>query len=152
MSAVEVLVTTYNGEKEVFKDYPVLGASRQLSGEHIASKFQETGAAEVINWIETQEASSGIGNTFPTLCEYTYTLATTGILGFLVSDFLFIGLTVLACCSFFFRRNRSALTMFGISSSTAEIAFGLSNTWDVNFAFIFVYHVLLLSLEGKVES
>ena len=136
---------------EIFKDYPVLGVSRQLSGEHIASKFQEIGTAEVTNWIETQEASSGIGNTFPTLCEYTYTLATTGILGFLVSDFLFIGLTVLACCSFFFRRNRSALTMFGICSSAAVIAFGLSNTWDVNFAFIFVYPVLLLSLEGKVE-
>ena len=152
MSAVEVLMTTYNGEEEVFKDHPVLGASRQLSGEHIASIFQETGAAEVISWIETQEASRGIGNTFPTLCEYTYTLATTGVLGVLVSGFPVYRLNCSCLLRFFFRKNRSALTMFGICSSTAVIAFGLTNTWDVNFAFIFVYHILLLSLEGKVES
>ena len=107
---------------------------------HRGQHGAHTGKAIVEVSAETSAAPSVVVICFPLFCSNTERTRSLWCVTF--SPFSF---------SFFFRRNRSALTMFGICSSAAVIAFGLSNTWDVNFAFIFVYPVLLLSLEGKVE-
>ncbi len=130
-------------ELEVFKKYPLLGAGKDLVGTHLINNFPEYTAnnMEVNIWEQTQQEEGPFTNISPGLNEYTYTLAYSGILGFLINTMPFIIVSLFLSINFLaynktINKNSSC---FILTTCALIIAFGLSNLWMTNYIYIVIF-------------
>lgn len=120
---------------EVFADHPILGVSEQLSGYYLSQRFEQSGLEndELQIWMNTQEMNGALILGVPLLCEYTSSLATSGVLGFTVNSFP----VVLFVCFILFEvvksRKLNLSEVVSISVSAVVLAFGISNLFTVNY-------------------
>lgn len=141
-------------QMEVFTDHPILGVSEQLSGFYFLDRFEqyEIENNEAKLWMETQIKNGSLMRGFPQLSEYTYSLATSGILGFIINTLpilFFVCLIVLRAVKNKFLCLQDVVV---ISFSAVVIAFGISNLFTVSYLVFFVILSQLLCLYGGCKN
>lgn len=139
---------------ETFADHPILGISDHLSGFYYLDRFEqyEIENNEAKLWIETQIKNGSLMRGFPQLSEYTSSLATSGILGFIINTLpilFFVCLIVLRAVKTKFLCLQDVVV---ISFSAVVIAFGISNLYTVNYLVFFVILSQLLCLYGGCKN
>lgn len=138
----------------IFKHHPILGVGKDFIGYHEINAFPPNteNNKEIKTWQTNQKEAGPFINKLPKLNEYTYTLASVGILGFLVYTLPFCFISFLLVVSFLKNKNNCTHHRAIIISMCASIiAFGMSNGFLENYIYVIVFAIAFLELKTKIN-
>ena len=139
----------------IFKKHPILGVGKEFVGFYEINHFPDYTADndEIKIWIQEQANSGPFTSVLPKLNEYFYTLAYSGILGFLVFSGPFIFFTATLFVQILRWRNKiKDQHICCLSLCAVIIAFGISNGWMENYIYILVFSMAFLMVNEFLEK
>lgn len=137
-------------------EHPFLGVGSNYMGGYLAEKMESSHdlSGEMKNWIDTQNTTGKLNNTFPNLNEYTTAFASGGICGLMMS----IALIIVICFKyimFFFQNGFKAFdnkSIMIISMLSVIVAWGINNTFMINYLYVFVLSLCMWDIRRITSS
>lgn len=131
----------------VGKEQPILGVSPDLIGYYIIDKLPANTDSndEVQTWVSIQQEKGSLFQVFPALDCFTYYFASGGIVGLILNCFPLIFSLVMFIISFFRdikQKYMAQESVLAITMIAAFLAFGLSNSWNINYIYFIMLGVI----------
>lgn len=128
-----------NATIKIWNNNLFLGTGKDYLGTYISEEMNDLNniSSEMETWIETQKAIGPLNNAYPNLNEYTTSLASGGIIGFILSVSL-LGYICIQYLIIIVKRKTliDNYSILVISMLAVVIAWGMNNYFMVNYLFV----------------